>query len=293
MLRWFNDFYLRRRHQFYRKWVRWTFPKSMWHIKDYWPILSIKATGSGCFEVFYRQQFLLKTHAFHELHKAHLTEIYIIGSGPSINQQHLERLQDKPCILLNGASFLLEHYPVNNIFLYAVMDSYFVSHRFEALQALPKGINLLLSLGALRAIAERDIRILQQNRVFLAQNILEPYMGDRLNEQVLKTAFSTDLTQGFVDGGTVMSLAIQLAAFLRITDIYLLGLDIGNAKQPRFYEKHQDQQKSGLLKDYESKILPFMQTAQQMIKSYGGSIYNCSPISKLPYAVIPFSDKFQ
>ncbi len=87
-----------------------------------------------------------------------------------------------------------------------------------------------------------------------------------------------------------MSIGIQLAYFCKADRTYLVGLDIGNANQPRFYETNKNKQKSGLLKDYQEKILPFMKEASLMFKDEGMRLYNCSPVSKLPYDIIPYSD---
>lgn len=86
-----------------------------------------------------------------------------------------------------------------------------------------------------------------------------------------------------------MSLAIQIAFSLQPKKVFLLGLDIGNAAEPRFYENNANKQKCGLLKDYETKILPFMKLTRHIFDAHGREIFNCSPITKLPYEVIPYS----
>lgn len=55
-----------------------------------------------------------------------------------------------------------------------------------------------------------------------------------------------------------MSNAIQIAFYLGFKEIFLLGFDLGNANQPRFYEHTEDVVRSGLLNDYEEHIKPFM-----------------------------------
>ena len=68
-------------------------------------------------------------------------------------------------------------------------------------------------------------------------------------------------------------------------------LDIGNAEtEPRFYEKEQDRIRTGLLKDYDELILPFMRLAAAWYNQHEYRIFNCSPVTKLPYSVIPYHD---
>ena len=85
-----------------------------------------------------------------------------------------------------------------------------------------------------------------------------------------------------------MAVGLQLALLLDAHEILLLGLDINNVSQPRFYEKHNQSLKSGLLKDYQHKILPFMMKMARVCRDRGILIYNCSSVSKLPYDIIPF-----
>ena len=48
-------------------------------------------------------------------------------------------------------------------------------------------------------------------------------------------------------------------------------------------------QKSGLQKDFYNYILPFMKEASKRYKTKGIDLFNCSPISKLPFDIIPYS----
>ena len=95
---------------------------------------------------------------------------------------------------------------------------------------------------------------------------------------------------GFFHTGTVMSNAIQIAFYVGFKEIFLLGFDLGNANQPRFYENTEDVVRSGLLNDYEEHIKPFMLLTKLASKKTGVGVYNCSPVSLLPYSIIPYRD---
>ncbi len=64
------------------------------------------------------------------------------------------------------------------------------------------------------------------------------------NDVTMKIFSSFDKA-GVFHCGSVMTVGIQIAAFLGYEEVYLLGFDIGNSNQPRFYEKEGDQVRVG------------------------------------------------
>jgi Kdo-III transferase WaaZ len=285
--------------------VKMFFPKNQRHIKYYWPLVTQSANETGQLEVYYKQQHLLTAQNFGGLQQIDKKRVFIIGSGPSIKTQKLEKLRDETCILLNGAAILQNQFALNNVLMHIILDAHFAEDRFALIEPIFKqgNQNILLSLGALRAIADRNLEILKINHIFILQNILAPYMASKISlaqlpdtknlfisKPNLGTAFSLDPSAGFYDGGSVMTIGIQLTAFLGFKDTYLVGFDIGNANQPRFYEEKGKPAKSELLKDYHRKILPFMENTKHFFASRNLKIYNCSPVSLLPYEIIPYSN---
>jgi len=216
-------------------------------------------------------------------------EIFIVGAGPSIKKQKLEILKERQTALLNGSITLIKEYGLKPAFI-AIIDSNFCIKRGEMLKLIPNGSRLVLSYSAMKEIALYYPETIKNNRIFLIMQMHDwkhAYLSDKGYE------IFDNFDYGFLDSGSVMNLAIQTAAMKRIKNIYLAGLDIGNANEPRFYENKTDKMKSGLLKDYETKILPFMKLASKWTKDHGIKMFNCSPVSKLPYSIIPFSDILQ
>lgn len=148
----------------------------------------------------------------------------------------------------------------------------------------------MLTFPAIKEIAFERPDIIRQNRIFLLHE--RKFHDSDVFDTSEKNLFLFDRpTYGVFQAGTVMSAAVQLAAFLNIHHVYLLGLDISNAeKEPRFYETQKDKVRTGLLRDYERQILPFMKLASVWYRNAGWTISNCSPVSKLPYSVIPYQD---
>ncbi len=275
-------FFLKARRKLIKKYIKLTHPRTERNKAHYWPDITTSSDHA-----FYRKRQLgstrltdLAKQADEVLEQDSL--INIVGSGPSVNQLDFQKLTEHVNIFLNGSvSLAIEHdLPV---FAHVILDPYFVFSRIDLLQNNLPRYNLILSLGAMCAIAERDISILERHNVFVFNEV--SLAADRL--------FSDDINRYLVDGGSVISIAMQVAVNTSAKEVRLLGLDIGNAAQPRFYETKDNAQRNLLLSDFECKIVPFMQAAAAAYRAKGVSLVNCSPISKLPYEIIPYWDGYQ
>ncbi|WP_375321558.1 hypothetical protein [Aliivibrio logei] len=266
---------LRIRRKLIKKIIKLTHNSADYYKADYWPY--VKEQNDS----IYFKNKKIKTHNLLNLELGNHT-VNIIGSGPSINGLDLSKIKSDNNIYLNGSINVAEKYNLP-IFAHIIMDANFVYNRFDLIKQNTKNTNIILSLGALCAIAERDISILNNNKVYI-------FKTEKLSKDII---FTNDINNNIIDGGTVMSIAIQTVFHNNPKEAYLLGLDISNAKEPRFYENENNKQKCGLLKDYDEKILPFMKEASLKFKSNNIEIFNCSPISKLPFDIIPYSDRYE
>ena len=244
------------------------------------------------YDLFDRTEWLTHSLSLYDLRddlKQDGNEVFIIGSGPSIRKQNIEKLADRNTILLNGAVQLIEGAGLHPLCV-LVVDELFCRKRLDLLEKIPPGTNLVLTFPAIKEIAFERPDIIRQNRIFLLHE--RKFHDSDVFDTSEKNLFLFDRpTYGVFQAGTVMSAAVQLAAFLNIHHVYLLGLDISNAeKEPRFYETQKDKVRTGLLRDYERQILPFMKLASVWYRNAGWTISNCSPVSKLPYSVIPYQD---
>lgn len=214
--------------------------------------------------------------------------IFIVGSGPSIKNQNLTKLQNEKIFLLNGAIKLIQDYKLLPTGIF-IIDGSFIRKHLELISLIPNNTNLFLSFFAIKELISLAPQLLR-NPIYLIHELkfeedsIPLTVKDKLNQ------FNKP-TWGVLDGGTVMSSAIQVAAFIQAKNVWLLGLDINNAQtEPRFYETLQNRCRSSLLEDYEHKILPFMKVASQWYHLNNFNLYNCSPISKIPTEIIPFKN---
>ncbi|MGN0024600.1 MAG: hypothetical protein ACI351_04125 [Candidatus Avelusimicrobium sp.] len=263
---------------------------------SYWPYVSVRKTPSGL-DVSFKGRKLFSALSLAKLQKSG-QDVYILASGPSVQKQDLSYLCGKNVITLNGSVSAAVQHGFTPL-LHLISDANFILKRPQLVKAVPAGVPIALSLSAVKAAAVFVPDLFSGRKLFPILNPLEtfpnpPIPAERLAQDKFKinrigtSAFSLDPLAGLQDGGSVLTIAVQLAYFLQFKRVFLLGFDIGNAAEPRFYETKQNRLKCGLLEDYEREILPFMKLAAEVFRSAGREIYNCSPVTKLPYDVIPY-----
>lgn len=272
------------RRRIIKQFIKLTKPKEMKETSGYWPDMSYKDDTL----IFRKKEFETTTLDDFTSKEKHET-INIIGSGPSVNEIDKNLLQDKANIFLNGAISIAKENKLPILCL-IIMDSTFIKNRFDLIKSIEEPCHLFLNLSSACAIAERDPSILEKHKITIFK-ISKGEHSNFFNHN--ESYFSKNLNHGIFDGGTVMSVAIQLAFHFSPKAVYLLGLDINNSTEPRFYEAKNNKLKSGLLKDYEKKILPFMTLSKKCYKRKNISLFNCSPVSKLPYDIIAYSDIYK
>ncbi len=281
-----------------KKYLTITQGKNTRYAFSYWPYISLKNNSSET-EVLFKGKKIFSASSFDSLRPTN-EDIYILASGPSIKKQDLTLLRHKQVITLNGSISAAKEAGFIPFFHF-IMDANFILKRPDLALLVPPETPIALSLSAVKAAAIFTPEILKKHPICLAKNPLEIYPFPRLSVEELDevnfaknssntSAFSLNPEKGFFDGGSVLTLALQLAYYCKFKRVFLLGFDIGNAEEPRFYETTKNRLSCGLLNDYESKILPFMRLAAALYKQAGREIYNCSAITKLPYEIVPFFD---
>lgn len=286
---------LKTRHKLVRTWLRLMRDPDYKSKSDCWPWIRLNQLGRFRYEISFSGSTVCTSLPLSDFNET-VGDIAIIGSGPSVKMMDFEKISTLNCVLLNGAITLAETYDIKPLAC-IIVDSTFIENRFDTLRSLPSGTRMILAPGVIRAISERNPRFLSDKRVYLVQNILKPVYdpGPPFSEEQTvagQARFSFNLNCGFVDGGTVMAVGMQLAHQIKVRNTYLIGLDINNFEMPRFYETEKNKLKCGLARDYQRSILPFMMAASGIFRQDSLSIYNCSPVSKLPYEIIPYCDDF-
>ena len=253
------------------------------HRQDLWPGMRIEGAA-----VAWRGRPLLTLEPVSRIVPRGLPLVAILGSGPSIGAQAVERLPAGSAILLNGAASLAGR--VTAPLAVMVEDERFVFRHVAMLAAVARDVPLLLSPAALRALAERDAGLLAGRRVGLIDNMAKPVghprraLSDPALDRVLRrggdAALSRAPDKGVVIVGTVAFSALQVALAVRPAEVLLAGVDLTNAAVPRFYERAGDTAPSGLQKGL-ARILAGFALARDEAAAQGVALACASPVSAL------------
>jgi len=146
-----------------------------------------------------------RINAFHNLHRGE--RLFILASGPSLNQLPLKRLAGRTVMGLNRSALA---YP--DTAYHCAMDRW-LFHQ------LP---DLLRRCGHLFTVRGRPfgvpLRLLDKD---------DPAVGS--------DGFSFDLTRGIYSGWTVAYFGLQVAVWMGFTEIVFLGLDLRHGPTTHFF----------------------------------------------------------
>jgi Kdo-III transferase WaaZ len=304
----------------YKKFMRWLFikyygltlPHSFRHMMYIRPYLKVTEHDDSTKSFTYRKKFLARSMPVSLLKQYRDDEIFVIGSGPSLNSQDLSKLADKTVVLMNGSYHLASEIAFTQV-IYIVTDFDFIrGHPELVFRALKSNACCIFPSDCVRAICDIDPDILRRCPFIAIDDIQRvpnlPMMKFRQFEQWASQqtnihydisrstkdhfiGFSENLQLGFFRGGTVMYVALQIACYLNPQRLYIMGFDIGNSSQPRFYESSDNKKPSHLLQDYQRFIEPAVRLFSEKVLPHKQlTVYNLSPVSKLPRSIIPFLD---
>lgn len=216
--------------------------------------------------------------------------ILIIGSGPSAIGLKPAMVADHSALLLNGAISLIGNQIAHPLGV-VIEDERFVWRHFEMMrQKIALSTPCLFSVEVLRAIFEQDASWLENRTVILVDNIRKPYGRVRRTDRDLQimpnvtldadAGFSAMPDQGVFQGGSVVVSALQFALSLDVGQIGFIGIDLTNAKSPRFYERPGESAFSGIV-GAEPRILAHMVLARDHATAKNIRLVNHSPVSAL------------
>jgi hypothetical protein len=195
----------------------------------------------------YRRRIVADLLPHSEATRARPGPLVVVGAGPSLATQRLERLRERHCILTNGAISLIATHGIEPFAVF-IEDEGFVYAWPELVTSLPSGTRCFLSPTAIRAVCEIDPGLLGRWRIFLAEILHRPIRAPRPTAADLggrpfllaspdgTVHFSCEPERGFGSCGTVAYCAIQLAVACGPPQIGLAGVDLTNLDQPRFHE---------------------------------------------------------
>ena len=272
------------------------------HAQDWFPGLSIVRSQSVS-EVHYRGAKIASLAGMDRLRERSGETIYIVGSGPSIRNCDLSELEPRSAILLNGA-VRLSGERIGEPLAVAVEDERFVWRHGDTMRKkIAPGSLCLLSVAVLRALCEIDKGWLAHKTIILIDDIRKPYGAHRRSVDDLKklqyvrlngtgsAGFSLSPDRGVFLGGSVAVSALQFALYCAQDKVGFLGIDISNAREPRFYEDHRATAFSGIARA-EGRIIEHLVLARQIAAERRVSFVNYSPISALLKYDFGYDDRF-
>ncbi|KND23213.1 hypothetical protein AFK20_02490 [Enhydrobacter aerosaccus] len=248
------------------------------------------------------------------------TTVHILASGPSIQTNAIDPLGCESVIFVNGSISLTEHYKFDKIVAYVITDPRFIKHNCSIpLQYYQGGYPLYISALVAEQLWQDAPDFLVQyadhiyiiypvdrpiddSLIALQQTSLLGKIAVTLNKRTRlkhlkhspyhtinkKIGVSWDIRYGFVEGGTVALVALQLAYSLGFQVIHLYGIDLINSQQPRFYENQDNAAPTKLDKAITHRIVPSFDWVAHNYQQKGVQIYNHSPISKDLFTFIPY-----
>lgn len=246
--------------------------------------------------------------------------VHILASGPSIHDNDLSQITAMPVIFVNGSISLTAQYQFTHPVAYVVTDPRFIKHNVAMVLEFYQGscplyISSLVAEQLWQdapdflASYEKQIYIIypvdrpvDDSLVALQQSTLLGKIAVRLNKRVRlkhfkhspyhavskKIGVSTDIRYGFVEGGTVALVAVQLAYSLGFQQIHLYGIDLLNSQLPRFYEKSDNVAPTKLDQAITKRIVPSFDWVAHNYQQRGVMLYNHSPVSKALFKNIPY-----
>ncbi len=195
---------------------------------------------------------------------------FILANGPSINNYDFSKLSKEIVIGMNASTLLTKEYNFHQKY-YVLSDARF------------------LQVDTKRPLA---IKELNPNTIRVLRKELATYDEPLPNKtfyvkSIGRDGFSFNIHKGFYFGCTTTLLAIQLAATLGCSKIYLMGLDLTNyfSDNIRFYQESKAQEYDLFIGTQIYNIA----NAYQCLHDRGIELYNCNPNSLIsPY--LPFAN---
>lgn len=275
------------------------------HGQAWWPGLSLDLPGAdgAIGAIRYRDRVVGGLHPLSAILPPPGREIFIVASGPSINNCDLSNLPDGGVILVNGAIHFIGGV-VRRPLAVVIEDERFVWRHIGLMrEKIGRHAVCLFSVGVIRALCEIDPGWLAGRTIMLIDDVLKPYgaprrrfedltgMGWITSDPQTGAAISLDPARGFVQAGSVAVSALQFALFARPSLIGIFGVDLKNAGQPRFYETKGAVAKSGIVKA-QARVAAHFALARRIGEDRGTRFECYSPVSTLLDYGFEYSDRF-
>lgn len=207
---------------------------------------------------------------------------FVIGNGPSLSPEILDRLADKYTFAVNRIAKIFDKTDWRPTFYVGVTDALNDSrHRDDILKGIHSS-ELAICWDRYRKLAPIDSG---QSVVYVPCS----HTGDLNNNQARDDWWSDDIAERLDKFGVAVFSALQVAVYFGFETIYLIGCD-GNYTPPvdGIDKSHFDNayRPFDVIRNYDynqlnGALLRAHEIAEKAAKRRGVKIYNCSPISAI------------
>ena len=233
--------------------------------------------------------------------------LFIIASGPSVNEFPMARYRKVPMIAVNGSIARFADEGVEPLF-YLCDDRGVAARKGLAVaEGIKRSANAALSRSAFNEVAKQNPHLLSSANLFLLERVNrssgQAAMSDRrfawqvrndpdyavewslLRQKPNRIGFSRNMTNGYFNGRTIAYAALQLAYHLGFDKVFLVGVDM-TPEAGQFYDPKGEVVPSRLGDDYVDYILPSFDLMARKVVDSRFAVYNLSQKSRLPEKII-------
>lgn len=237
--------------------------------------------------------------------------LFIIASGPSVNEFPMRRYRDVPMIAVNGSIARFIDEGMEPLF-YLCDDKGVAARKGHAVaEGIRRSANAALSRSAYSEVAKHSPQVLHADSLFLLERVNRALgraaISDRrfawsirndpdyevtwslFRQKPNRIGFSRDMARGYFNGRTIAYAALQLAYHLGFNKVILVGVDM-TPESGQFYDPKGEVVPSRLGDDYEDYILPSFSLMAQKVLCAAFGVYNLSSNSRIPGSVVPKID---
>ena len=216
-----------------------------------------------------------KIKSYHNIHQG--KRIFIIASGPSVRMEDVDKLKDEIVIVLNGSILLFEKLEWDPKY-YCVSDS-------EVIEKFMHEVGKYSIDASFVGFSNRKImRKYHTNVVFYDEYMRDTLFPFNIKRVKKHMAFSDDLYKYgvYMGGRSITTAAVQLAAYMGATEIYLYGTDCDyQSAGNHFYDANEADAIPLDDTTFTAAMFAFFSHAQKVSENCDFKIYNATRGGKL------------
>ncbi|CAI0796033.1 lipopolysaccharide core biosynthesis protein [Serratia entomophila] len=282
---------------FFKQIYRYTHPRAFRHNENIWPYVKIQRAASGEIIALHYRRKQVPLAQLSDLKGRFAGDVLLAATGPSVKNLRLEKFPAMPAMGVNGAYFLHERVDFR---FYVIVDMGFIDKKPELIADIIDDQQLTLFTtphGVVKIIEKFSLERIKCRFAVIEDAAFKIYQPKITNEELWPAyrdnpdvifaadrkdiAFNYDIRNGVFDAGTVAYWALQLLTFLGFERLYIIGLDMNNFHQPRFYEAAENKLPTELENKVDELVMPAFQLASQLMKAKNITIKNLSVASAI------------